>query len=117
VDLEFPQKIPALTKDVILLFFKTAQELLFNIVKHAEVREARVQVNLQKDRILMTVEDQGIGFNPEQAEGFGLSSIRERLSLMGGQMEIDSTSGQGSRFRIIAPISPFAIAKDKALSM
>jgi len=117
VRLQLPAKTIPLTKDVILLLFKTARELLFNVVKHAEVREAGLYVRMRKNRITMTVEDEGIGFNPGQYEGFGLSSIRERLSLMGGDMEIDSAPGRGSRFRIITPILPRTTATSPSRSL
>jgi CheY-like chemotaxis protein len=61
--------------------------------------------------LCITVEDRGIGFDPaelvERAKaghvGWGLFSIRERLTLLGGRFDIDSTPGRGARFRLIAP--------------
>ena len=105
-------------KDIRVLLFESVRELLFNVVKHAHVD--RVTVDLARtadDAVSITVADQGIGFDPaalvDRAKvgqaGWGLFSIRERLVLLGGRFEIDSTPGQGTRFRLIAPRGP---AKD-----
>ncbi len=90
------------------LLLRAAQELLFNVVKHAQVREARLRVR-QRDRcICLSVSDRGRGFNPQalgETTGFGLLSIRERVELLQGRMKIKSAPGQGSRFFIIVPRS------------
>jgi CheY-like chemotaxis protein len=102
-------------KDVRTLLFESVRELLFNVVKHAHVD--RVTVDLARtadDALSITVADQGIGFDPatlvDRAKvrqvGWGLFSIRERLTLLGGRFEIDSTPGRGTTFRLIAPRGP-----------
>ena len=109
-----PQADPA-RKDVRTLLFESVRELLFNVVKHAHVD--RVTVDLARtadDALKITVSDRGIGFDPatlvdrEKAGqvGWGLFSIRERLTLLGGRFEIDSSPGQGTTFRLIAPRGP-----------
>ncbi len=99
-------------KDVRTLLFESVRELLFNVVKHARVDRVTVDLALDSDdRLSISVEDRGIGFDParlvERGEtgpvGWGLFSIRERLTLLGGRFDIDSTPGQGTRFRLIAP--------------
>jgi PAS domain S-box-containing protein len=102
-------------KDVRTLLFESVRELLFNVVKHAHVD--RVEVDLARtagDALSITVVDEGIGFDPatlvDRSQGgqvgWGLFSIRERLSLLGGRFEIDSAPGQGTRFHLIAPRGP-----------
>jgi PAS domain S-box-containing protein len=86
--------------------YKVVQELLFNVVKHAGVSEARICVRRMRQSIYLSVIDQGRGFDPqklEQAAGFGLLSIRERVQSLGGRMKIKSTPGAGSRFLIAVP--------------
>jgi PAS domain S-box-containing protein len=106
-----PHADPA-RKDVRTLLFESVRELLFNVVKHAQVD--RVTVDLARtadDALRITVADHGIGFDPaalvDRARtgqvGWGLFSIRERLTLLGGRFEIDSTPGHGTTFRLIAP--------------
>ena len=86
--------------------YRVAQELLFNVVKHAEVHEARIRVRRLGRCICLSVTDQGRGFDPQrlgEAGGFGLRTIRERVQLLGGQMKIKSTRGVGSRILIAVP--------------
>ena len=99
-------------RDVRTLLFESVRELLFNAVKHAQVDRVTVDLSLdQDDALCITVADRGIGFDPaglverEKAgrAGWGLFSVRERLALLGGRLDIDSTPGQGTRFRLIAP--------------
>ena len=99
-------------KDVRTLLFESVRELLFNAVKHAQVDRVTIDLSLdQDDALCITVADQGIGFDPaglverEKAgqAGWGLFSIRERLTLLGGRFDIESAPGQGTRFRLVAP--------------
>ncbi len=86
--------------------YKAAQELLFNVVKHARVEEARIRVRQCRQYICLSVSDRGRGFDPQglrEAAGFGLLNIRERVELLGGRMKIRSAAGQGSRFFLVVP--------------
>jgi CheY-like chemotaxis protein/anti-sigma regulatory factor (Ser/Thr protein kinase) len=100
-------------EDVSVLFFQAARELLFNIVKHAGVKAARMKLTRVDRQIQLTVADEGGGFDPLQLRaeggssgGFGLFSVRERLNLLGGRMGIDSAPGQGCRITLITPPTP-----------
>ncbi len=88
------------------LLYKAAQELLFNVVKHARVKEAGIRVRRCGPCVCLSVSDRGRGFDPQevrQTAGFGLLSIRERIELLGGRMKIKSAPGQGSTFSIVVP--------------
>ena len=98
-------------EDVTVLLFQAMRELLFNIVKHAGVKEARARVECLDGQIHVTVSDEGTGFDPSQlrvagghAGGFGLFSIRERLTYVGGTFAIESTLGQGTKVTLVAPL-------------
>jgi CheY-like chemotaxis protein len=106
------EKLPPMGEGLLLLLFQAARELLFNVVKHAGVRAANITIDRLDGQILMTIEDKGSGFDPDQhhserdhSGGMGLFSIGERLSYAGGSMEIDSAPGRGSRFKLVAPVS------------
>jgi PAS domain S-box-containing protein len=99
-------------KDVRTLLFESVRELLFNAVKHAQADRATVDLRAgDDDELCITVADEGIGFDPaalaDQSKssqvGWGLFSIRERLTLLGGRFEIQSAPGRGTKFRLIAP--------------
>ncbi|RJQ83262.1 MAG: response regulator [Desulfobacteraceae bacterium] len=89
--------------------FRSVQELLFNVVKHASVQQARVVLRCTDDHLSVSVSDEGCGFNPDsidsssQKAGFGLLSIRERASYVGGGLIIESVPGKGSRFTLLIP--------------
>jgi PAS domain S-box-containing protein len=86
--------------------YKAAQELLFNVVKHARVQEAQLRVRRHGPYVCVSVSDRGRGFDPQglrHTVGFGLLSIRERIELLGGRMKIRSAPGRGSTFFIVVP--------------
>jgi signal transduction histidine kinase len=86
--------------------YRTGQEILFNTVKHAKVQEVRLRLQRKRDRLWLTIADQGDGFDPGAlglSAGFGLLSIRERVGLLGGRMRIRSAPGKGSTFLIAVP--------------
>ncbi|MDD5458551.1 MAG: PAS domain S-box protein [Phycisphaerae bacterium] len=105
------QEITSEREDVRILLFQSVRELLLNIVKHAGVTAAKVEVSrVNGDDIQVVVSDKGVGFDPEKLSrpggedtGFGLFSIRERLSLLGGQLKIESKPRQGAKFTLTAP--------------
>jgi signal transduction histidine kinase len=71
--------------------YRLIQEALTNVVKHARAHHATVSVVEQGDYVIVTAEDDGVGFDQEASHtGFGLTSMRERVSLAGGELEIAS---------------------------
>jgi len=91
--------------------FRICQEAMNNCVKHS--RGSLVKVSLQKEgeRILLTVQDNGWGFNPEKVKkGMGFSNIRERAELSGGAFEVKSGIGEGTTVRVWWPIRVGSVA-------
>jgi DNA-binding NarL/FixJ family response regulator/anti-sigma regulatory factor (Ser/Thr protein kinase) len=89
------------------LVFETARELLFNVVKHAGVDRATIRLADSGDRVQVIIEDEGTGFDPDRLESVdepmnhtGLLRIRERLQPLGGDLEIDSAPGNGTRVTV-----------------
>jgi signal transduction histidine kinase len=98
------------SEDLRILLFEAVRELLFNVVKHAGTSRAHVSTSTAADGCVhLVVSDQGAGFDParptagDQAGGFGLFSIRERLEVLGGRMEVRAAPGLGTRVTIVAP--------------
>jgi signal transduction histidine kinase len=91
------------------LLFRAIRELLTNVVKHAKTSEARVAVHRKESRLVVVVEDQGTGFdsarikNYEAAKGFGLFSVREQITRLGGTFEVTSSPTQGTRITLQIP--------------
>jgi PAS domain S-box-containing protein len=94
------------SESLVMFLFRAAQELLFNVVKHAHVNEADIYGRRIGTCVCLCVSDRGRGFDPNRIRetiGFGLLSIRERVELLGGRMKIRSAEGKGSQFRIVVP--------------
>ena len=98
------------TDDLRVFLFDAVRELLFNVVKHGGISEAVVRVaSTETGDLQVLVEDEGVGMVARdeetllQGSGFGLFSIRERLEMLGGRMEIDSTVNQGTRIVLTVP--------------
>ncbi|MHC4286386.1 MAG: sensor histidine kinase [Planctomycetota bacterium] len=109
-----------LDDDIRVIMFRNVRELLINVVKHAHASKVKVSVGKVGDLIRVSVEDDGLGFEPAEAESmvtnkeaFGLFSIRERLEHLGGNLDIDSAPGCGCRITITSPLSREKISKDK----
>ena len=99
-------------EDLRPLLFRSARELVFNVVKHAEVDRAFLRAQQEEDQLTIEVQDEGVGFDPscltenEDPEAhYGLFSVRERLDLVGGQLTIDSAPGEGTCATIVVPLS------------
>jgi len=97
-------------EDMRVLLFQVVRELLFNVKKHANVDYAQVELDQADEQICIRVSDSGHGFDlaameakQEQHPGFGLVSIRERLRLFGGLMEIDTAPGAGASILVTVP--------------
>jgi signal transduction histidine kinase/PAS domain-containing protein len=114
VDLSIESKTD-FPEDVNILVFESLRELLFNAVKHSGVSGAKVDLQqLDGIGIRIRVSDNGVGFDARsQASlsaygggGLGLFSIHERIGLIGGNFEIDSTPGKGSCFTMTVPFAP-----------
>jgi len=100
-----------LGKDVKIVLFRSVRELLINVIKHARTDTVRVGVCRINGTIRIEVRDQGIGFDLHETNsravkkyGFGLFNIRERLRHLGGNLDIDTRPGHGTRITIVAPL-------------
>ncbi len=84
--------------------FRALREILLNVSKHAGTDKAYVRFSRDGGFVKLTIEDEGVGFNPAaDRKGYGLLSIRERLEHLGGSIQIESTPGEGTRISLMAP--------------
>jgi PAS domain S-box-containing protein len=111
VELELNEERQFESPTLKIFLFRAVQELLFNIAKHAGVKNGRVVLSGSDKSLILHVSDQGRGFDPEILDlprknpGLGLLSLRERVQSIGGNWKIESVPGQGSRFTIALPLS------------
>ncbi|MBA3316373.1 MAG: response regulator [Planctomycetota bacterium] len=99
------------SQDTRIFLYQACRELLFNVVKHAGSKRCKLAMHRAgNDEVQVSVCDEGTGFDPDEkgeigkGDGFGLFSIRERLELIGGRMEIESVAGEGTCVRLFAPV-------------
>lgn len=92
------------------VLFRTVNELLFNVAKHSGARSAQVDAAMNDNQIVIIVSDSGKGFDAvdfkarqDAGEAFGLFSIKERISSLGGSFSIESSPGAGCRATIAIP--------------
>ena len=99
---EQPEPAPVLETAV----YRLVQEGLNNITKHSRAQKAELSVRAASGAIAIEVADDGVGFDPSgTTEGFGLVGMRERASLLGGTLEVDSSKGSGTRLRASLPLA------------
>ncbi len=98
-----------LTPDIELAVYRIVQETLTNVAKHARAQSCRVYLQRLPTTVLVTVEDDGLGFEASgtsqngERPGLGLIGIRERVVELGGTMRIDSTRNKGTRVTVELP--------------
>jgi signal transduction histidine kinase len=84
--------------------FRIAQEAMNNVAKHSLASLVKLAIQKEGEKILLSIQDNGVGFDPETAsKGMGLSSIRERAQLSGGAFELQSGMGKGTTIRVSWP--------------
>ncbi|MEM1415912.1 MAG: ATP-binding protein [Myxococcota bacterium] len=103
LDLDVHAGLPGTVENTL---YRVAQEALSNALRHAEPTEVKVRLLVTEDTAELVVEDDGIGFGPEEVErGMGLDSMRKRADLLGATHEVTGGPGEGTRvlFRVEDP--------------
>lgn len=90
--------------DVESTVYRVVQEALSNVMKHAKATSATVSVSENSDVIEIVVTDDGVGFAEPRADGFGLRGIRERVALVGGDLDVESEPSVGTTVRATIPV-------------
>jgi signal transduction histidine kinase len=86
--------------------YRVVQEALNNCAKHSQATEIRVIVRQNQDGLSVSVQDDGIGFDPRQEKGMGLLGMEERVERLGGLLSIESQPGNGTVLSIDFPLAP-----------
>ena len=101
-----------LPSEVETVVFRIAQEAISNIARHAKAENVSISLDFRDSLITLEVEDDGRGFSPDavlarrgDSASLGLIGIRERVALFGGNMQIDSQPGEGTRFVATIPLN------------
>ena len=111
ISIEMHEAIEIPQRELRVLLHQILRELLFNIVKHARSHQVTITAWLEGVAVMIEVADNGRGFDvttlmqeKSLEGGFGLHDVRERLKLIGGQFQIESTLRAGTRIRLMLPL-------------
>jgi signal transduction histidine kinase len=108
-----------LAPEVEVCGYRIVQEALTNVARHAQASLCRLYLQRLPYTLLITVEDNGRGFDPRRLEtanprrGLGLVGIRERASGLGGTFRLESSPGRGTRLSVELPVLPAAVSKEE----
>jgi PAS domain S-box-containing protein len=111
VDLLDDGECEGLDETTAAVAFRAVRELLTNVVKHAKVAEATVSLRRVADCVRITVADAGVGFDAKDEAlwstggGFGLFSVREQITRLGGTVDLASVPGAGTRVTLQVPVN------------
>ncbi|HJZ26199.1 MAG TPA: ATP-binding protein, partial [Streptosporangiaceae bacterium] len=84
--------------------YRTAQEALQNVAKHAAAQSVRIRLSRHAERVLLEVSDDGAGFDPAQVNGgYGLRGMRARVAEAGGTLTVRSAPGAGTHVCAMVP--------------
>ncbi len=90
-----------------IMIFRAVQELVSNSAKHSQSSSIRTHIDTNEERVVVDVEDDGQGFNEEQAleNSMGIKVIKERVDILNGEFNIDTAIGQGTRIGFTIPLA------------
>jgi PAS domain S-box-containing protein len=99
-----------ISTDLSSILLRSVRELLFNVIKHSGETQACVNIALADQQLLLTVTDDGAGFDVAEylnlADSFGLLSIQEQLTVLNGRMDVSSGPNRGTTVTLSLPVDP-----------
>lgn len=97
----------SLPEEVEITLYRVIQEALTNIERHANAKQIGLTLEQKAKQVGLTLEDDGQGFSPDaKTDGIGLTNLRERVELIGGDFTVESTFQQGTRIKVALPYRP-----------
>lgn len=95
---EAEDSLPELPDAHNITLYRTLQEALTNVIKHAHASQVWVDLSMEDDQVTLTIQDNGIGFSSETStsNGIGLEGLRERITIAGGALTVNSTPKRGT---------------------
>src|SRR4029078_9898724 len=94
------RELPPLSEEAELVIYRVAQDALTNVARYAETDRAELALTSMNGALVLSVTDEGCGFDPHHAEGGGLRGMRERAVLVGAQLAISRRHAGGTEVRL-----------------
>jgi signal transduction histidine kinase len=94
--------------------YRVVQEALHNCSRHSQAKTVRIRVQQQPDRLSLSIQDDGQGFDVRQTKGVGLLGIEERVARLGGKCEVHSELGSGTVLAVELPLSNNEVQMEQA---
>jgi two-component system, NarL family, sensor histidine kinase DegS len=123
ISLILPPTAPSLTPEQELTAFRVLQESLQNVHRHSHATRCFIQIEADEQALTIAVSDNGRGFDPSSVRvrargGSGIIGMRERAEVIGARLDVDSTSGNGCRIRLVIPMKSHSgdVTLDNAIS-
>jgi signal transduction histidine kinase len=88
------------------VLLRAAQEALANVAKHARATRVGLTVSYMENEVALDVRDDGVGFDPAEADGFGLVAMRQRVAALAGTLQVESEPGGGTAISVCVPTVP-----------
>ena len=104
--------VPKLEPAFKLGVYRAFQEIMNNVIKHSRATHVMIQISVNDDLLLLTVEDNGMGFDTNATSGNGLTNLRNRVAELRGEIQITSTLSKGTTVQFEFDLQPYLI-KDK----
>ncbi len=111
VDVQIDGDVDSLPEEHRTSVFRVVQEALNNCARHAKAKSIRISAYGRKDWMSLTIQDDGVGFNPfAPRKGLGLMGIEERVRDLGGKVTVSSHPGKGTTLEVEVPVNPAVAA-------
>jgi signal transduction histidine kinase len=104
LDLSIVDKLPPLSPDVEQCIYRVAQEAVANVIRHAKAKTLTVNLDSTGEKVTLTVQDDGIGFDlgkKEKTNNYGLEGMQERAQLAGGELTLISKPREGTTVKLV----------------
>lgn len=97
-----------LNSSIEIAIYRVVQEILNNIIKHAQAKEIKIQLKIENQRLKLQISDDGVGFNTneiDKSKGIGWKSVFSRIAMLNGNIDVNSSQEKGTNLLVSIPVN------------